>query len=336
MKISNNLLQDANFRKNLEDNLKFIEQNIEQQTLWNCGITSKGIAIVSQDDSIIAKIVFLVKKLFGYVDTSYASMQELKRRVMIAELTELTGKIVTVKQNLEDINHQNTLTEKDLRTKTDQVKSATQELDILNASVSPKKRELIILEKEIEAKKTVLEALEGKLKTIAKEEELETKLKAQRLATQTITKEIEEITENLGSKHAELISRIGNTELGVAGWLANANQMIKEKEKALKDLLSYEAYIKPYDAWGVVLNQFREELHRLNNLIPLIINPKQYTDFLSQLHKIETTGWSYIYYNHSYTVTPKSQSSLQKTILREIKELVELIFTRRQIMALTK
>jgi len=159
-------------------------------------------------------------------------------------------------------------------------------------------------------------------------------LQAQRLATQALTKEIEEIAEGLGKKHAELIQRIGDSKLGVGGWIANANQMIQEKENALKDLLSQDIYIKPDDGFGVALDHFRGELRRLRSQVPLVTSSTQYVDFLSQLRVIETTGWNYTYYKETYKVTPKSQTTLQKTILREIKGLVELTFTRSQMMAL--
>ena len=336
MIINNSLLQDASFRQDLEANFKLIEQNIEEGTLWGCGITSKDISIVRKNDSIIDKIVFFVKKLFGRIDTSYASMQELKQRVKLVELTELTDKITKAQQSLDSLNHENTSAAKDFHTNDIHIKAVKQVLGFLNASVSAKKGEITELEEIIAAKKKDFEFLEFKLKSIAKEEELEAKLQAKRLVTQAITKEIEEITEGLGAKHAELISRIGKTELGVAGWLANAHQMIKEKEKTLKGLLQKDSSVKPDNDFEAVLNDFRTELFRLRNLIPLIINSKEYADFLTQLEIIKTTGWSMFKANKTYTVTPNLQSNLQKTILREIEDLAKLTFTRSQMMALTK
>lgn len=336
MKIDNNLLQDANFRQTLEANFKLIEKNIEERTLWNCGITSKGISIVRQDDGIIYKIVFLVRQFFGCIDTSYASMQELKKRIKLVELTDLTYKIIETKLNLLNFERQDTVASEDLRTKTDLVKNVTQELNALNANVSTKKGEISDLEKAIAAKKNELAVLEEKLKAIAKEEELEAKLQAKRVATQAITKDIEDITNGLSAKHAELIARIGKSDLGIAGWIANANQMIKEKTEALNDHLSTNHEFIRTDSGDIATNQFRRELGRLSTQIPLIISSKQYADFFSQLLNIETTGWSYVYYNHTYTITPNSQTDLQKTILREIKELTELHFTRSQMMALSK
>jgi|GEM_PF-5578882 len=99
IKINASLLQDANFRQQLEASFKLIEQKIESKTLWNCGISSKGVEIISNDDGKIRKIVFFVKRLFGYIDTSYTSMQELKQTVRLTEHTDLTAKIEQANRN---------------------------------------------------------------------------------------------------------------------------------------------------------------------------------------------------------------------------------------------
>lgn len=330
VKINNQLLQDATFRQQLEASFTLIEQKIENKTLWNCGITSKGVVIISNDDGKISKIVFLVKQLFGYIDTSSASMQELKQRVRFTEHTDLTAKCA-------DLNRKISVAQGVLSAKTDKAEEVARGLKNLETSVDSKKSESSALDKNIAAKKKTLGALEEKLKAIAQEEELEAKLQAKRLATQAITQEIEAITEGLAKKHAELIQRIGESKLGaggVGGWIANASQMIQEKEKALTDHLSQDVYIKASDSFGVVLDAFRRELPHLKSKIPLITSSTQYADFLSQLRIIETTGWNYTYYDRTYCVTPKDLCTLEKTILREIKELAELTFTRSQMMAL--
>lgn len=335
MTIKDNLLQDANFRNNLEISFQLIEQNIEKGTLWNCGVTSRGIVIVKNDDSIIDKIIFVVKRLFWCIDTSYSSMQELKQRVKCAELNQLTTKTAKVRQKLENIKQKHTDADGVLYQKEREVGDVTNDLNFLKTAFQTEKEKYSKLDEAMAAKQKEFELLEQKLKAIAKEEELEAKLQAQRIASLTLAKEIENITEDLSAKHAALISSIDKTELGLMGWLTNASQMITEKRQALKGYLANDAYVKPYDCFDVVLNNFRKKLHDLKKQIPLIKDSKEYADFLTQLGIIETSGWSDTYSGTTYTVGPKSQSILQKTILREIKELTELTFIRNQIMALT-
>lgn len=109
------LIQNSISRETIKTDFQKIETSLNDGILWSCALTEKGIEIVNNTDSFLTKIWFIVRNIFGFIDTSPATFLKLQRDVKVAEENAYNTRITGLTTNIAGLAEQQKNQENALR-----------------------------------------------------------------------------------------------------------------------------------------------------------------------------------------------------------------------------
>jgi len=348
MRISEHLMQDPDFCRNLRTDLDIIHQETAAGTLAACGITRNGITFIRKADCGIGGFIFDLLKLFGRIDTSYLAFKDLKNRLKRIDEDAVAKKVDLLKKTLDDLNQQHfrlteSVTSLQLKFNEDTVnfdqrKKEIQDLLTLSQSnlesvghqINTKKEEISVLEKNERDIQTRIKALD-------QAKDLELKLQIKTASCKRLQQQLFCLVSQLECIHKSFEESIAATKLGVAGWLAQANIMIKDvKEELSINLSKICKSQKVYGTEDFAHQELAKELDKLDKSIAHINNNQSYVDFFTALDAIISIGFPCSYLGTEYTLTPDNLLPIHLAIIGDLKNMAELSFRRDQLMGLKK
>lgn len=323
---------EINLSKYNLDNFVLIKKDLSEQkpVIWAYGVDrTNRLVIIKKSDSAFDKIIFVVKRILGYINTSHASIQTLKQSTK----QTIKNHISELKVDLETIHT-------DLQDKTYKVFEAKRSVDTsdykrseIETTIKNKQKELIDLEGRLKKIKDEEKTLEQKEQNVEKRKNsMESSLKDLTQKEQDFVTRFDEIRQ----KKFEFIK-----ETDMKTYLTEAGHKIRELKASLPDMIAnigrntrhdkYDSPSESKDKDRRIL--FADAAYNIFNYIDgYIVNQDSYKRCIQQIKTLY--DGSEIPYNSSYYLWVSAETKLEISVINSFYALAELSFNQKKLLLL--